>query len=230
MAMIPRARGRTALLTCRNIYLCAKMMPRRRAGGGHRRPLGMALAKWTFTSLFRATNHPVTAEPPIKMQSLEDPFMNELRDLYHMEHQVLKALPKMIRKAASPELESMLEEHQDQTEHQAERLETIVEQLGLKAKGKKCAGMEGIIGEGKELLGADAEPPVLDAGIIAAAQKVEHYEIAGYGCARTWAHLLGHEDAANLLEQSLREEEAMDQRLTDLADHIINAEAATAGD
>ena len=165
----------------------------------------------------------------MKLHSLEDLFVSELRDLYNMEQQILKALPKMVKKASSPELESMLEEHRDQTEKQVERLETIFEHLGQKVKGKKCKGMEGLIEEGEELLGEDAEPPVLDAGIIAAAQKVEHYEMAGYGCARTWARMLGHEDAASLLEQTLQEEDAMDRRLTDLAEHIINPVAATSG-
>src|SRR5438105_11972084 len=149
----------------------------------------------------------------MKLQSLEDLFVNELRDIYNMEHQILKALPKMIKNASSPELESMLEEHRDQTEQQVERLETIFEQLGMKAKGKKCHGMEGLIDEGKELLEEDAEESVLDAGIIAACQKVEHYEMAAYGTLRTWAQMLGHEDVAGTLQEILDEEKAADDKL-----------------
>jgi ferritin-like metal-binding protein YciE len=164
----------------------------------------------------------------MKMHSLEDLFIHELRDLYDVEHQIIKALPKMIKKAMSPELQSALEEHLEQTKEQAERLDEIFEMLDQKPRAIKCYGIRGILDEGKELLSEDAEPAVKDAGMIAAAQKVEHYEISGYGSARTWAQMLGHEKAAHLLQLSLDEEKAADQRLNEIAEHIVNQQAAVA--
>jgi ferritin-like metal-binding protein YciE len=165
----------------------------------------------------------------MKMSTLEDLFVNELRDLYNAENQMVKALPKMAKAASSPELRQGFEEHLKQTRHHVERLEQVFEQLGAKARGKKCQAKEGLIEEGKELMSEDAEPPVLDAGLIAAAQKVEHYEIAGYGTVRTWAEQLGHHEAAELLQQTLDEEKQTDEKLTRLAEQMVNQEAASPG-
>jgi len=163
----------------------------------------------------------------MKLESLHDLFVNELRDLYSAENQLVKALPKMAKAAGSAELRSGFEEHLEQTRHHVERLEQIFEQLEAKPKGKKCAAMEGLIEEGKELLSEDAEESVMDAGLIAAAQKVEHYEIASYGTVRTWAEQLGHHEAAELLRQTLDEEKATDEKLTHLAEQMINDQAAS---
>ncbi len=160
-----------------------------------------------------------------KLKSLEELFIEQIRDLYHAEHQLIKALPKMARAASTPELKQGFEEHLEQTRGHAERLEQIFSQLGIKARGKRCEAMEGLVAEGQELIAEEADPAVKDAGLIAAAQKVEHYEIAGYGCVRTWARQLGHEEAADLLQQTLDEEEETDQKLTELAEQI-NVEAA----
>jgi ferritin-like metal-binding protein YciE len=164
----------------------------------------------------------------MKLRTLDDLFLDQLRDLYSAENQLLKALPRLAKAATAPELQDALHDHLEQTEGQAERLEQICEQLGARPRGKKCTAMEGLIEEAKELLGEDAEEAVRDAGLIAAAQKVEHYEIACYGCARTWARQLGHHQAADLLQQSLHEEEEADRKLTRLAEGLVNLEAAGA--
>ena len=127
----------------------------------------------------------------MKLESLQEIFVEELKDLYSAENQIIKALPKMIRKASSKELRSAFESHLLETKEHVKRLETIFEELDEKPKGKTCKGMEGLIKEGAELMDEDAEPEVMDVGLIGAAQKVEHYEIAGYGCVRTYAELLG---------------------------------------
>src|SRR5262249_53558383 len=144
-------------------------------------------------------------ETVMAMESLHDLYVNELRDLYSAETQLVKALPKMAKAAASPDLRAAFEEHLEVTQGQVERLETIFEELGIKPKGKKSIAMEGLIEEGKELLEEDASESVLDAGLIVAAQKVEHYEMAGYGSVRTFANLLGYEEAARLLQETLDE-------------------------
>jgi ferritin-like metal-binding protein YciE len=135
----------------------------------------------------------------MKLESLHDLYVMELRDLYSAENQLVKALPKMAKAATSPELRKAIEEHLEVTRGQVERLEKIFKELEVKPKGKACKAMEGLIEEGKGLLKQDAEPMVLDAGLIGAAQRVEHYEIAGYGTARTYARMLGYEDAAEFL-------------------------------
>lgn len=160
----------------------------------------------------------------MKANSLRELYVGELRDLYDAEHQIIKALPKMISKVSSEELKNALSEHLDITRQQAERLEQIFENMGEKAKAEKCDGMEGVIKERNELLKDTEDDDVRDAAIISAAQKVEHYEMAGYGTARTWASLLGEDEAADLLEQTLDEEKEADQKLTDIAD-AINVEA-----
>ncbi|HXE58455.1 MAG TPA: ferritin-like domain-containing protein [Gemmatimonadales bacterium] len=162
----------------------------------------------------------------MQMESLKDLLAEELKDLYNAENQILKALPKMIKKANHQELKSAFQEHLTVTEHQVERLEQVAKQVGVALRGKTCQGMKGIIEEGKEWMDEDAEPATMDAGLIAAAQKVEHYEIAGYGCARTYAQTLGFHEAARLLEETLVEEEQTDRRLTQIAEGLINLEAA----
>ena len=164
------------------------------------------------------------------LESLHDLYVNELKDLYNAENQLLKALPKMAKAADAPELKAAFEEHLEVTRGQVARLEKVFAALGVSPKGKKCKAMEGLIEEGKELLEEDADPAVLDAALIAAAQKVEHYEMAGYGCARAFASLLGYEDAAALLQETLDEEGEADKKLTELAETVVNVEAEEADD
>jgi ferritin-like metal-binding protein YciE len=161
----------------------------------------------------------------MEMNSLQDLFVHDLKDLYSAETQLLKALPKMAKAASSPDLKQAFEKHTKETEAQVARLEKIFEELDESPKGKKCKAMEGLIEEGKEIMEEDAEPEVLDAGLIGAAQKVEHYEIAGYGTARTYAEMLGNNAAARLLQQTLDEEGKTDKLLTELAVSCINVEA-----
>ena len=160
-----------------------------------------------------------------KLSSLEDLMVHELQDIYNAEGQILKALPKMTKAASHPELKSAFEEHRLQTEGQVARLEQVFKLLGIPAKGKKCEGMAGLLEEGKKTMAEDAEPSVLDAALIAAAQKVEHYEIAAYGCLCTYAEMLGRDEVHDLLGQTLDEEEETDQRLTALAETVINVDA-----
>ena len=161
----------------------------------------------------------------MEINSLRELYVDHLRDLYDAENQLLKALPKMAKGVSSEELRQAIDEHLDETRGQVERLEEIFEQLGEKAKGKKCKGMQGLIEEGQESLDEDMEEDTKDAAVIAAAQRVEHYEISGYGTARTYANLLGENEASELLEQTLNEEKETDQKLTQLAEQI-NVEAA----
>ena len=163
----------------------------------------------------------------MKLESLQELFVEELKDLYSAENQILKALPKMIKKAASSELKGGFEEHLEQTKGHVERLEKIFQELEESPKGKKCKGMEGIIADGADLMQEDAEPEVMDAGLIAAAQRVEHYEMAGYGCVRTYAGLLGYSNFVQLLETTLNEEKETDAKLTKLA-QSVNVEAKAA--
>lgn len=161
----------------------------------------------------------------MKLKSLQDLFVDQLKDLYGAEMQLEKALPKMAKAASSPELQQAYHQHLDQTKMQVDRLKQIFGDLNLPARAKQCKGMEGIIDEGKEIIDLNAEPEVRDAGLIAAAQKAEHYEISGYGTLRTFASRLGYRNAARLLEQTLDEEKQTDQKLTHLAESGINAEA-----
>lgn len=162
----------------------------------------------------------------MELETLRDLYIDELKDVYHAEKQILKALPRMAKAASHDELRTAFEEHLAQTEEQVRRLETIFDDLGKPARGKKCLGMEGLIAEGKEMMGEDAEPEVLDAALISAAQRVEHYEIAAYGTLRTYARQLGYEKQAKLLQQTLDEEAATDERLSMLAESRINIDAA----
>jgi ferritin-like metal-binding protein YciE len=164
----------------------------------------------------------------MKLNTLQDLLHHELKDLYSAETQLLKALPKMAKAAANAELQAAFEMHLKETEGQVARLEKIGKQLDVKLGGHKCKAMEGLVEEGAELIGEDAEDSVRDAGLIGAAQRVEHYEIAGYGTARALAEKLGLEDVAEILEETLEEEKATDEKLTDLALSAVNAEAAAA--
>jgi len=159
-------------------------------------------------------------------ESLQDLFVDQLKDLYSAENQLIKALPKMAKAASDPSLQAAFTEHLEETKGHAQRLEKIFEQLGTSPKGKKCKAMEGLLEEGKEQMEEDAEPSVMDAGLIAAAQRVEHYEMAGYGTVRSYAKTLGNTQAAKLLQQTLDEEAACDEKLTELAESVVNLEAA----
>jgi ferritin-like metal-binding protein YciE len=160
-----------------------------------------------------------------KMATLEDLYTDLLKDLYSAEKQLVKALPKMAKNAESPDLQRAFQEHLRQTEGHVERIERIFTELGGSPRGKKCVGMEGLVEEGNELLQEDVEPNVLDAGLIAAAQKVEHYEIASYGTARAWAQRLGYDNAARLLQETLEEESTANEKLTRIAESHVNMEA-----
>ena len=162
----------------------------------------------------------------MEMDSLRKLYVDELKDLYSAEKQILQALPKMVKKASSDKLKKAFEEHLRVTEKQVERLDRIFEKLGKAARGKKCKGMEGLLEEGKEMMQEDMEPEVMDAALIAAAQRVEHYEMAGYGTVRTYAQLLGEDEQAKLLQQTLDEEGDADKLLSQLAESEINVEAA----
>jgi ferritin-like metal-binding protein YciE len=164
-----------------------------------------------------------------KMSTLDELFLGEIRDLYDAERQLIKALPKMAKAASSEDLRAAFEEHLLQTEMQIDRLDQIFEALGEKASGKKCAAMAGLVKEGDEIAADTESTAVRDAGLIAAAQKVEHYEIAGYGAARTHAQLLGNEEAAQLLEETLEEEKEADEKLNALAESTVNEDARAVG-
>jgi len=159
---------------------------------------------------------------------LEELLIDELKDIYSAENQIIKALPKLAKAASSPELKRAFERHLEETRRQVERLNQIGETLDIRLTGKKCKGMEGLIEEGKELMEEDLDENAIDAGLIGAAQKVEHYEIAAYGTARTHAQVLGYNKVAKVLQQILDEEAATDKKLTGLAESIINIEAVEA--
>lgn len=160
----------------------------------------------------------------MQKDSLRELYVNELRDLYNAETQLVKALPKMAKASSNAELRQGFEEHLRQTSEHVSRLEQIFEMLGEKASGKKCLGMEGLVKEGAETMSEDYEDALMDAAIIGAAQRVEHYEIAAYGTARAFAEQLGESEHVSLLEQTLEEEKQTDEKLTQLAEQI-NAEA-----
>jgi ferritin-like metal-binding protein YciE len=161
----------------------------------------------------------------MRMDSFDKLYLEELKDAYNAEKQLVKAIPKMVKAATSPELRTALEEHLDVTRRQVERLEEIFQDLGKPASGKTCKGMAGIIEEGQEMLHEDGEPEVIDAAIIAAAQRVEHYEIAAYGTLRTFAETKGDAKAARVLEEILNEEKEADERLTRIAESSVNTQA-----
>jgi ferritin-like metal-binding protein YciE len=161
----------------------------------------------------------------MEMETLKDLYVEELKDLYSAENQITKALPKMIKAASHEELKQAFTRHLKETEIHVQRIEEVCDELGVSPKGKKCIGMEGLLKEGSELIKEKPEPDVLDAGLIAAAQHVEHYEMAGYGCVRTYARQLGYEHQAQLLQTTLDEEGKTDHLLTEIAESSINIEA-----
>jgi len=161
----------------------------------------------------------------MEMESLKELYVDELKDLYSAEKQLVKALPKMAKNATNPELKQAFTQHLEETEGHVERLEQIFEMLGERPGGKKCKGMEGLIEEAKELLEEDATEEVLDAGMISKAQHVEHYEMAGYGTVRTWAQQLGLDEQADLIQQTLDEEGHANDLLTQIAESSVNLEA-----
>jgi ferritin-like metal-binding protein YciE len=163
------------------------------------------------------------------LESLQDLFLNELKDIYNAEKQIVRALPRMAKAAEAPELSQAFTKHLRETEGHVGRLERIFKSLGQTPRGKTCKGMQGLLEEGKEILEEDGAPQVIDAALISAAQRVEHYEIAAYGCLRTYAQLLGMNDADRLLEQTLQEEEATDKALTSLGEGGLNQAAFAAG-
>lgn len=152
--------------------------------------------------------------------ALKELYVDELKDIYNAENQLVKALPKMAKAATSADLRTGFEEHLEQTRGHVQRLEQIFKALGEKPTGKKCKGMEGLVAEGQEMMDEDFEDDLMDAALISAAQRVEHYEIAAYGTVRTYAELLGEDEAVTLLEQTLEEEKETDQKLSDLASDI----------
>jgi ferritin-like metal-binding protein YciE len=161
----------------------------------------------------------------MKLETLRDLYMEQLHDLYSAENQLVEALPKMAKAATNQQLQSAFTEHLAQTKTHVKRLEQIFEQLGSRPKDQTCKGMEGLIKEGAEMIKMKGEPAAIDAGLIAAAQRVEHYEMAGYGCVRTYAAQLGEQQGVQLLQQTLNEEGAADKKLTQLAEQVINLEA-----
>jgi len=162
-------------------------------------------------------------------ESLRELYINELKDLYSAETQLVKALPKMAKAASKDQLRQAFEEHLRQTSEHVSRLEQIFNELGEKPTGKKCVGMEGLVKEGAEVMKGDYEDSVKDAGIIGAAQRVEHYEIAAYGTVKAFAEILGEDEHVSLLEETLNEEKAADQKLSQIADEV-SASAEEEGD
>jgi ferritin-like metal-binding protein YciE len=164
------------------------------------------------------------------VESLEELLVEELKDIYDAEKQLTKALPKLAKKASSPELKEAFEEHLRQTEQHVERLEQVFEQMEMPARGKKCEGMKHLISEGEDMIGDAEDDATRDAVMIASAQKVEHYEIACYGTVRTWAALLGKNEVAGLFEETLDEEKEADEKLTQIAEGFVNMQAARSGE
>ncbi len=166
----------------------------------------------------------------MSFENLQDLFMEQINDLYSAEQQMIGSLPQMADAASSPDLRVAFEEHLEQTRTQAQRLEQIFNSLGVQPESMKCKGMEGILEEGNEILQKKGEPSVIDAALIAAAQRAEHYEMASYGCARTFAEQLGFDDIADLLQETLDEEGETNDRLTMLAEGGINLQAEEEGE
>jgi ferritin-like metal-binding protein YciE len=165
----------------------------------------------------------------MSLDSLQQLFIEELKDIYSAEKQILTALPRMAKAADSDDLREAFTNHLKETEGQVRRLDQIFRELGSSPRGKKCKGMEGLLAEGKEIMGEEGEPPVVDVALIAAAQRVEHYEIAAYGCLRTYAQMLGYAEAAELLQETLEEEEKADETLTKVGEQGVNPAAAAVG-
>lgn len=161
----------------------------------------------------------------MKLESLKDLYLEQLKDLYSAETQLVDALPKMAERASSQDLKQAFQNHLRETQEQVRRLEQIFQDIGETPKGHTCEGMKGLIREGEEMIKMQGDAKVIDAGLIAAAQRVEHYEIAGYGTVRTYAEMLGKQQHASLLERTLQEEEMTDEKLTQLAESHVNEEA-----
>ena len=161
----------------------------------------------------------------MELDSLRKLYVDELKDLYSAENQMLKNMPRMMKAASSKELKRAFAQHEKMTQRQVKRLERVFKMLGEKPGGKKCVGMEGLVNEAKELIQEKPEPEVLDAGLISKAQHIEHYEMAGYGTVRTYARTLGYEDQQALLQETLDEEQMTDKLLTEIAENGINVEA-----
>src|ERR1700745_3842184 len=157
----------------------------------------------------------------MQLETLEDLYIHELKDLYSAEKQLIRALPKMAKSAKNQQLAAGFQQHLEQTKEHAARIEKILSECGQSTRGSKCRGMEGIIAEGAEMIEEEEDPEVKDAGLISAAQRVEHYEIAGYGTVRTYAEMLGDKEGANLLQATLQEEEETDKELTKVAKSAI---------
>jgi ferritin-like metal-binding protein YciE len=170
--------------------------------------------------------HESSLENPMSEKDLNALFLDTLKDIYYAEKQILKSLPKMAKAAQSDQLRTAFEKHHDETEGHVERLEEVFELIGKPARGKKCDAIEGILDEGKEVMEEYEDTPALDAGLLAAAQAVEHYEISRYGTLKSWAEKLGMKDAVKLLDQTLAEEKKTDETLTKIAVSAVNAEAA----
>ena len=162
----------------------------------------------------------------MKEANFEELFHEELEDIYDAEKQIIQALPKMAAAASSEELVAAFNEHLEVTRQQVKRLDKVFQKIGQKPDKKTCEGMQGLLREGEKIIGEMPKSPVLDAGLIAAAQKVEHYEISAYGTARTMAEMLGQEEAAELLEETLEEEKETDENLTEIAESIMSSEAS----
>ena len=160
------------------------------------------------------------------MKKLDDLFLHLLKDMYHAEKQILRALPKMAKNTESPELRQAFETHREETQAQVERLEQVFELVGKRARGEPCEAIQGLIEEGKEVMEEAEDPDVMDAGLIAAAQAIEHYEIARYGTLKAWADQLGMKDASRLLQETLDEEKKTDKLLSELAVSHLNQQAA----
>ena len=162
----------------------------------------------------------------MELNTLQDLYIQELKDLYSAEKQIVKALPKMVKAASNAQLKAGFQQHLEETKEHAVRLEELLKNHDETTRGPKCKGMEGVLKEGAEMIKEEADDEVRDAGLIAAAQRVEHYEMAGYGCARTYAELLGDKVGAKILQKTLDEEGATDKKLTKLAKSTINLAAA----
>jgi ferritin-like metal-binding protein YciE len=163
--------------------------------------------------------------PNNNRETLQKLYVEQLKDLYSAEQQILEALPKMIQRASHADLKRGFQEHYQQTEQQFHRLEELGNMIGESLEGHECKGMKGLVEEGEEVMKEFTDSDVLDAALIAAAQRVEHYEMAGYGCARTYANMLGFADQATILQRTLDEEGETDKRLTELAETVINIDA-----
>lgn len=186
-----------------------------RAGIGPRREENFS--RLNFNSNLNSRSFPM---PSDSLETLHDLFVHELRDLYDAENQLLKALPMMAEAAQNPELKQAFENHTRETKQQVKRLEQVFKGLGEKPAGKSCKAMQGLVAEGKELLEEDADPDVMDAALIVAAQKIEHYEIAGYGSVCTFGRVLGYNDATEILKETMAEEERTDQLLSSMAEEV----------